>query len=257
MKQDLLELTQSILASMDSDEVNSINDTVESYDIALLLRDVYYDICVELDLTAHETLFELEQSNDSSQPTLMYLPVNVSHLSWIKYDNKLSTETNSNYIEVKYWDFDDLLELQNTLKNMTTDVDEMTFCMGEGNEEFEIMYHTDRFPTKFTHIGNRLLIFDAVNEDEDTTLQKSKTMCGGLVYPTFTLEDTFTPDLDASQFPYYRNRAKVRAFAEKKQAENREAASEARNQKILMQRRKTRIDEGPGLSTQTVRYGRR
>ena len=254
-KQTLLELTQGLLASMDSDEVDSISDTVESYDIALLLRDVYYDIAVELDLPAHETLFELAASGDATQPVLMTLPVNVSKLYWIKYNNQLSTETNSNYIPITYETLPTFLERQNALRN-NSNTDEMTFCMNEDEEEFELVYFNDRFPSKYTQIGNDTLLFDAVNLDEDTTLTKSKTMCFGLVYPTFTLEDSFTPDLDVSQFPYYRNRAKVRAFAEKKQADNREAASEARNQKTILQKRKHRINEGTALERQTVRYGR-
>ena len=255
-KQTLLELTQTILASMDSDEVNSINDTVESYDIAVLLRDLYYDIAVELNLTAHETLFELTASGDSSQPVLMYLPDNVAKLNWIKYDNKLSTETNKNYIEVKFMNFDDFFQRQSGYINDTTGVGEMVFCMNE-DEEFEIMYKTDTFPQFFTSIGNNTLLFDAVNEDEDTTLNKSKTMCGGLVYPTFTLEDSFVPDLDVAQFPYYRNKAKTRAFSEKKQVENRESALEARNQRRLMQIRKDRVEEGPAIKTEVPRYGRK
>lgn len=255
-KQTLLELTQGLLASMDSDEVNSIADTVESYDIALLLRDVYYDIAVELDLPAHETLFELTASGDVDQPVLMYVPENVSKIYWIKYDNKLSTETNSHFEQINFVPFEEFLNSQTSLYNDSTNVSQMTFCVNEDEEDFEIMYHTDRFPARYTHIGQDTLLFDAINTDEDTTLNKDKTMCFGLVYPTFTLEDTFIPDLEVSQFPYYRNRAKVRAFAEKKQAPNQEAASEARNQKVVLQKRKHRINEGTALERQTIRYGR-
>lgn len=255
-KQTLLELTQGILLAMDSDEVNSISDTTESSDVASILREVYYDIAVELELEAHETLFELEESGDSSQPTLMYLPDEVSELSWIKYNNQETDDTNSVYKDVDYSDFDTFFTNQLSLVE-NSNASEMTFYMGEEDEEFEMMYWTDRFPSKYTAIGNKLLLFDAINTDYDTTLQKSKTMCGGLVYPTFTLEDTFIPDLDASQFPYYRNRAKVRAFAEKKQAQNQEAASEARNQKVMMQKRKNRINEGAALLNMSARYGRK
>ncbi len=256
MKQTLLELTQSILASMDSDEVNSINDTVESYDIAVLLRDVYYDLAVELNLTAHETLFELEASGDADQPTLMYLPDNVQKLWWIKYNNILTSEseTRANYQDVNFKPYDEFITMQNGYIFDTDDVGEMTYEMNE--EEFEIMYSTNKMPQWYTAIGNNTLLFDSYDDAEDTTLTKEKTMCGGLVYPTFTLEDSFVADLDATQFPYFRNKAKARAFAEKKQIENREAMMEARSQKIQMQIRKNRINEGTALETQVVRYGR-
>lgn len=255
MKQSLLELTQSLLASMDSDEVNSISDTVESHDIAILLRDVYYDIAVELNLTAHESLFELEPSLDPLQPTLMFLPENVCKLEWVKYNNQLITDTNSTYLPVKFKPFNEFYTMQNGLREIVSDVGEMSFEMN--SETFEIMYATDRFPLFYTVIGNDTILFDALDIDEDTTLQKEKTMCSGLIYPTFTMEDNFIPDLDAAQFPYYRNRAKVRAFGEKKQVDNREAASEARNQKVLMQKRKNRINEGPALTQLQFRYGRK
>lgn len=255
MKQTLLEITQSILASMDSDEVNSIGDTIESHDIALLLRDVYYDIAVELNLVAHESLFELEPSLDADKPVLMYLPENVSKLEWLKYNNKLITDDNSTYLPVKFKPFNEFYTMQNGLRETTTDVGEMSFDMN--NESFEIMYATDRMPMFYTVIGNNTILFDSIDIEEDTTLVKEKTMCGGLVYPTFILDDAFIPDLDAAQFPYYRNRAKVRAFAEKKQVDNKEAASEARNQKVLMQKRKNRINEGSALSKMPFRYGRK
>lgn len=239
---------------MDSDEVNSIGDTVESYDIALLLRDVYYDIAVELNLTCHESLFELEASGDPLQPTLMYLPDNVQTLHWVKYNNQQGTETVSNYISCHYEIFTDFLESQTAMRE-TDDTGEMTVSLN--SENFEIIYLSDKMPQKYTSIGNRVVIFDSYDVTEDTTLQKSKTMCGGLVYPTFTLSDTFVPDLDASQFPYYRNRAKVRAFAEKKQVDNREAAAETRNQKMLMQKRKDRVYPGPAIFQLDARYGRK
>ncbi len=257
MKQTVLELTQSILASMESDEVNSITDTVESYDIAVLLRDLYYDIAVELNLTAHESLFELNDSEDADQPTLMYLPDNVQTLWWVKYNNQLVSESedNSNYLPVEFMEFDDFFRMQNGLIFNTDDVGEMTFTMND--EDFEIMYESNRFPLRYTAIANNILLFDAYNSVEDTTLTKEKTMCGGLVYPTFTLEDSFIPALDASQFPYYRNKAKARAFIEHKQVDNAEAQKEARTQKMLMQKRKNRVFEGPAITTdQVARYGR-
>lgn len=257
MKQTLLELTQSILASMDSDEVNSIEDTVESYDIAVLLRDVYYDIAVELNLTSHENIFELTASGDADQPTLMYLPDNVQKLYWIKYNNQLTTETYSNYVDVEFQDFNKFSLSQNALHTQTSDIGEMTITLNESEEDFEFIYCTDKMPQFYTHIGNDVIVFDSFDSTEDTTLVKSKTMCGGLLYPTFTLEDSFTPDLDASEFPYYRNKAKARAFTEKKQVDNREALQEARTQKILIQKRKDKINEGPALKRLQARYGRK
>ena len=44
MKMNLLEITQDILNDMDGDEVNSIDDTFESAQIAQIIKSTYYAI---------------------------------------------------------------------------------------------------------------------------------------------------------------------------------------------------------------------
>lgn len=254
MKYTLLELVQGILAAMDSDEVTSITDTTESYQVALLLKDVFYDMASELNLPEHKGLFELNASGDNAKPTLMTVPDNVVLLEWIKYDNKETSDTYSNYQEVMFMPFNEFLVMQQGLSSLaTTESGEMTFT--SNGESFNVLYAKDRFPLYYTSMDDRTIIFDAYKDTEDTTLQKSKTMCSGSVYNAFTLEDSFTADLDASQFAYYRNRAKVRAFAELKQAENAEAAYEAKRQKLVVQKRKRTVPDLPELY-KGPRYGR-
>ena len=254
MRYTLLEIVQIILNAMDSDAVNSIDDTQESSDVALLVKTVFYDLATDLQLPEHETLLELTASGDATKPVLMTVPPNVTRVSWIKYNNKLTSETNANYQEVGYMPFDQFIEMQNSLRNQTQDIGQMTFT--NNAESFEIMYKTNEFPLWFTSMNDFDLIFNSYNSLEDTTLQKSKTMCYGAVYPIFTLSNTFMPDLDPTQFSLLINRAKVRAFAEKKQVQNVEAASETRRQKIIVQKRMrtvpnlTEIEKLPG-------YGRR
>lgn len=255
MKYTLLEATQLILSAMDSDEVNSINDTVESYQVALLLKSVYYDTATELGLAAHDSLFELNASGDIDQPTLMSLPSNVTRWDWIEYDIIAAGETYSNYRRLEFMNLDDFLVLQNSLIGQSTDVGQMTFS--SNGENFNVMFRTDKQPQWFTSFDDDTILFDSYDSSVDTTLQKSKTRCSGAVFPTFTLNDTFTPDLHPTQFAYYINRAKVRAFAELKQAANQEAARETRNQKIVMQKHKRTTIDRPEVLKVGARYGRR
>jgi hypothetical protein len=250
----LLEMTQQILSSMDSDEVNSIGDTVESYQVAQLLRQVYYDIASDIKLPSNETLFELESSGNSDQPCLMFLPSNVIKVHSIKYDNKLDTDTYKKYIDVDFVDFPVFLERQTSLVENTSDVGQQSFT--NNGETFEVMYRTDRFPTYYTSTDNYTLLFDSYNSTVDSTLQKSKTMCQGIVYPLFLLEDEYIPELDPTGFSYLINKAKVRAFVELKQAANPEASAEARRQKILTQVNKRTVEDIPALD-RIPRFGRR
>jgi hypothetical protein len=179
-------------------------------------------------------MFELNASGDVAKPVLMTVPTNVTRIDQIRYNNILSTETYPNYVECNYEPWNVFLDRTQPLRGMTSDVGTMNVT--NNSETFETMFRTDVMPSFYTSVDDYTIIFDAYDSDEDTTLQKSKTMCNGSVYPVFTLSDDFAPDLNPTQFSYYINRAKVRAFAELKQAANQEAASETRIQKVRNQR---------------------
>lgn len=88
MKKTLLEMVQSILTSMDSDTVNSIDDTDESMQVASFLRDSYYEIASGLDLPNTFGLFQLDASGDATKPTVMYLPAGWNSVQWVKYNKQ-------------------------------------------------------------------------------------------------------------------------------------------------------------------------
>jgi hypothetical protein len=152
--------------------------------------------------------------------------------------------------------FEPFLDMQAGLRNNTTGAAEMTF-LGKNNEEFRVMYRNDLMPRVYTTFDDHTFLFDSYDSTVDTTLQQSKTMCMGVIYPQFLLEDTFTPDLDASQFSLLKNRAKVRAFAELKQTANQEAATESNIQKLIVQKRKLTTPDWPPIFNLATRYGRK
>lgn len=81
----LLEMTQDILSSMSSDEVSSISDTVESLQVAKIVRNKYYDIITRTGMPENKELFQFTASGDSTKPTLMYMPSQVGNIEWVKY----------------------------------------------------------------------------------------------------------------------------------------------------------------------------
>lgn len=247
----LLDITQQILSSMDSDEVNSIDDTTESSQVALLVRGVYYDIITDLDLPEHHSVFELTASGDVTKPTLMTVPSTVRKIDWIKYNNQLSTETQPNYQEVEFVPFKEFVEFLNSMKSSADGYMSVTI----NSEIFEFPYINDRHPQYYTSPDDTTLIFDSYYSTDDSTLQKSKTMCSGMLYPTFSLIDTFVPDLNPQQFSLLINRAKERAFIELKQMENRDASREARRQKIVTQWNKNKVTKESAIYG-APRYGR-
>lgn len=253
MRYTLLELVQDALGAMESDEVNSISDTVESYQLAVLIKGVFYDIATDLGLPEHEGFFELNASGDNAKPTLMTVPTNVLNFDSVKYDNKLDSETNANYQDVSFMPFGRFLDMQNGLRERDSGVGEMVIT--NNSESFPIMYASDRMPVYYTTMDDYTLVFDSYDSTIDTTLAKAKTMAHGSTYPTFTLTDNFAPDLDPTQFSYFRNKIKLRAFSEMKQVVNQEAAAETRRQKITTQRRARTVPDIPEVY-KVARFGR-
>ncbi len=253
MRYTLLELTQLILSSLDGDEVDAIGDTVESVQVTTLIKNVFYDLATELNLPEHETLFELTASGDNTKPALMTIPVNVTALDVVRYDISATADTHVNWREVKFLNFPDFLDMSNGLREETTNVASMNVVMN--GETHEFLHRSNTQPEFYTTHDDFTLIFNSYDTVEDTTLQASKTMCSGSVYPVFTIADAFAPDLDPTQFAYFIQKIKVRAHFELKQLVHPEAANEARRQQIALQSQKRRTAKLTGLD-QTVRYGK-
>lgn len=259
MKYTLLEIVQSILSSMDSDEVNSISDTVESYQVAMTCQDVFYDMAVDLGLEEHHGLITLGAAT-IAQPLMLAIPENVGRILWMKYNQQYSADTQPNYVDVEPAEFTDFLARQQGLFGYQTNVANTTFNGIDGTV-YSYTYMTDKAPAFFTSPDNKNIIFDSIDTTStgcnDQVLQNTKLMVAALLYPTFSLSDLFIPPIDAQQFPYYRNKCKVRCFNDFKQQVNQEAASEARRQKITVQRNREKSDPVPFIYRLKARYGRK
>ena len=83
-KMTLLEMVQDIMSDMDSDEVNSINDSQEATQVAQLIKSTYYNIIDGRDMPFLYELFQLEALGDSSKPSHMRLPEDIIDLKFIK-----------------------------------------------------------------------------------------------------------------------------------------------------------------------------
>jgi len=74
----LLDMTQSILSAMDSDDVNDIDDTVESIQVADLVREAFYELMSERNWPFLQQLTTCNSLADPNNPTRMEMPENLS-----------------------------------------------------------------------------------------------------------------------------------------------------------------------------------
>ena len=80
MKLTLLEIVQNILSDMDSDNVNSIDDTVESQQVALIVKDCFMNLTSNRNWHDQQTLFQLKSLADVTRPNYMAAPEGLKEL---------------------------------------------------------------------------------------------------------------------------------------------------------------------------------
>lgn len=254
MKKTLLDLVQTVLSSLDSDEINSINDTVESQQVAKLVETAFYDIASRGALPEHKDLFELTASGDITKPTVMSLPDKVRHMEWLKYNKTdAANSVTANFSLITFAPLRDFLNITHSFSLSESNVG--TFSLVREGDSIEFLYKNDKHPDYYTTFDDRTIVFDSYNSNEDSTLQKSKTLGYGELGVSFQMQDTFVPDLDEQQFALLLNQVKVLAFAELKQTPHPVAGGNSRKQWINMQ--KTKYSIPPSALDRLPNYGRR
>jgi len=214
----LLEIVQDILSDMDSDEVNSINDTVEAMQVANIVRSVYEHLIDNRDWPHLYEVFALTSSATSLRPTHMIIPDNIEEVEWFKYNKKKVTDVNDRYDYVKYKLPVDFMELVDQRNSSVDTVDVITDPTG-----ITLNILNNIAPSYFTSFDNNTVVCDSYDSAVDDTLQSSKTKCHGKRLPVFTLTDTFVPDLPDHAFSMLLNEAKSTASMKLKQTPDQKA----------------------------------
>lgn len=254
--QTLLDMTQEILSSLSSDEVNSIGDTTESLQVATIIKRKYFDIVARSNIPEQNQLIHLDASTDSDTPVIMYVPDEVQRIEWIKYQDTSITDQ-SDYKYVTILPIKQFIDMVNSFNPTESIVDSFTFTDAANGfpGEFTFYFFNDRQPSYCTVIGNKYVIFDSYDSTVDDTLQNSKTMCFGLVAPSFRMEDTFIPRLSDKEFPLLLNEAKALAFYELKQTPHVKAEQEIKRQWSSVSKNKS-VDNKPSYFQRLPDFGR-
>lgn len=143
------------------------------------------------------------------------------------------------YKTVKILSLVDFLDQINSFSLLDNNVATQQIAISDevdGTNSFNFRYKTDRQPSYCTIFNNYYILFDSIDSTQDTTLQQDKTQVWGWLYPEFTLEDDFVPNLDAQQFPLLFNDAKALVFFEQKQFPHMKAEEEVDRQRTAMQK---------------------
>lgn len=251
----LLEYIQDIASAMDSEEVNAYDDSVESLQIAKIIKSVWHGINARANLPEHYQLFELTASGDSTKPTLMTKPSDVNTVEWVQYNIVASGDTDPIFTDMKFLPLDEFLRMQDSLLVSATEVGSWDQTL-DSSDSITFIYRNDQPPKYYTTWNDTTFIFDSYDSDVDTTLQKTKTRAYGRKDQTFTMSDAFVPFVDRDMSTLLLNESKVLAFAELKQMSHDVARQWAARGWSGLQKNKRGIDNKQSELDRLPNYGR-
>ncbi len=235
----LLEIVSDILNDMDSDEVNSITDTIESQQVAQIVKTCYFEMITNRNWPHLRKLVQLESSGQLSKPNYLQLPVGTKELVFFKYDKLTATNPKSRIEEVKYKEPDSFLRMisgrDSTLSTVTSVID---------FSGTKLLTLNNTAPTYWTSFDDEYLVTDSYDNTVDSTLQKNKTQCLAYIDPVWVHSDSSIPNLPSEAFPALLEEAKSTAFLSVKQMANQKAEQKASRQQRWLSRKAWRAKGG-------------
>lgn len=239
-KMTLLDIVQEILSDMNSDNVNSISDTIEAQQVANIVRRTYFNMHNERVWPHRGQLFRLNSSTDNTKPTHMLMDEDVISIEWVRYNTRRLTDDHDIYENILYKHPEDFLDYVLARNNTDSNVETVIDYNGT-----PLFIRNDMAPTFFTTFDDEHLVFDSYDNTVDSILQHSKTQVYGYVEPDFTMSDSFVPDLPTKVFPLLVAEAKSTAFLKIKEVFSQKDEQAAGRQRSWLSREKRRIN-APG-----------
>jgi hypothetical protein len=252
MKRTLLNMTQSILSTIDGDAVNSISDTVESLQVAEQIKLAYFELIDELQLPANHDLITLEALSDTANPHLLRLPDNVSRLIYFKYDKRELPDDPAQFDDVVYKTPQEFVDLVNKRDSTSTE-----YFVWTNPNGVKLTIGKNAHPSYWTTFDDEHLLFDSYESAIDSSLQASKSQAYVEFRPVFEMQDDFIPDLPENMFSLLYSSAENRSFYNSKQRINPLGNRNESRNRTRAQRNKFRQEHDQNKWGSFPDYGRR
>lgn len=246
-KMTLLEVVQEILSDMNSDNVNSINDTIEAQQVVQIAKRTFFNMVNERILPHTAGFFNLTALVNPNKPTHVRIEDNVIRIESIKYDCRKTEDEPVDPKELTYMapkDFADFVMSRNPqAPNVDTVLDVLP-----------LFIINDAPPTYWTSFDDKTIVFDSYNSEIESTIQSSKCYAYGETEPTWTSEDSFVPNIPAKMFPYFVNETKSMCFMTIKEVPHQKVEQAADRQRKWLSGEKFRAG---GKRSRYPNYGRK
>lgn len=224
---------------MNSDNVNSISDTVESEQVARIIRSTFRNLYNDRVWPHTGSLMKLVSMADSNRPTHMKFEESVEEISWVKYDIRKAANDPIKYTDITYKSPEEFLLLV-MARDASKDYAQTVIDI----HGTPLIIHTNAAPSYWTTFDDEHLVFDSFDSTMDSVLQESKTQVFGYSEPPFTLADEFVPDIPLKMFPYFLSECKSVCFLKVKEVFSQKDEQASNRQKSWLSRKKRHANNG-------------
>lgn len=232
---------------MNSDNIDSITDTVESLQVASTIKDTYFNMINTLGIIPeNKQLIQLWPLADLTRPTNLIIPDNVININIFRYN--CSYQNLIEYGELQYTTPEEFLRRTYTHASNASDVIEVF----DVNAPVPLLIQNNKMPNFWTSFDDKNIICDSYDASIESTLQENKTACWAQLEPQWSQTDLFVPSLDSHLFPILLADAKSLCFVNLKEIENPAVDKIARKQWVFVQNKKSKT----GFKNQSADYGR-
>lgn len=231
----LLDTINYCLDYMDGFRVSTIDDTIESQQIASIAEKVFYDLVEDVfNDEKMSDLIQLESLADSTKPNYLKLPERANRIYESSVMYNTATDGSIEMTEIDYMPPKDFLsyigkrELDAT-SQLVTDF-----------SGYVMVILNDQMPKYYTDFDDEYLVFDSYNSGVESTLQGTKSGVLTKVRRTWTTDESYEIDLPDWFHPTYLNTVISEVSMTLKEEPNPLAARKARSG-LIKARKKQRI----------------
>lgn len=233
----LLSMVQDILNDMDSDEVNSIDDTIEAQQVAQIIKSSYFEMIDHRNWPHLKKMVQLDASDEVIKPNYLILPERIKELIFFRY--KATVGTTTQYSDIIFKHPDDFLRMVSSRTTSNLNIETITDYSG-----VQLFILNNKEPQYWTSFDDTHIVCDSYNKVVDDVLRKEKTQCMAYMDPLWLMDDDFIPDLPGEAFSALLEEAKSTAFMYVKQMPNQKAEQKATRQHRWLARKAWRTQGG-------------
>jgi hypothetical protein len=237
-KRTLLEVVQEILNDLDSDEVNSIDDTVEAAQVASIVRATYNEMISNRNWPHLKKISKLTALG-TSYPNYFQIPDRVKELVSIKYNVIKDGETRVQYRDIKWKYPDEFMNLIYARNSDNSNISQVQDFSG-----VVLLIQTDKAPEYWTTFDDKYIVCDSYDSVVDDALKEVKSQAILYQEPTWVHTDAAYPDLPEEAFSALIEEAKSTAFIVLKQMANQKAEQKAGRQQRWLARKAWKVQGG-------------